>query len=294
MNQKKILGFDTSGLNAMTNDRHSTGLIAGIRVGYRIRLSAMSIDEIIGTQDEEARNRLLDICQRLLPAGDCMQPSHWIAERLIENFERHGHSGWQTLDLRALDYENEICRREIVNNALAREQHDFSTSAEKRFADLFGHARPEFDKVFANGTQRPVTSSQLLSVLQVPGGAFWTIGAALYEHVAKHQPGEDNVRAFLADCPPFNALLLSLVMAQFERTTRDLKSGESYRAGRADLFTSVYLPYVDVFITNDERQRRCLREIAVVAHFGVEILSYEDFRNGHFLQLAANATQPFV
>ncbi len=289
MNRKKILSFDTSGVNALTNDADSTSLIAGIRAGYTVRLTAMSIGEVVGTQDAGDRNRLLDTCQKLLPAGDCIQPQPWITENLIRNFERNGKSGWQTLDLRSQDYESEICRREIINDAVSKEQYAAAKRAHKQFAELFGNPRPEFDKVFANGTPRPTTFVELLAVLQVAGGAFWSFGAKLYEHVAGYIPTEDKIRAFVADCSPFNALLLALVMAQFERTVRDLKTGESLRADRADLYMSVYLPYFDLFITKDKLQYKCLREIAAVAEISVEVAWYEDFRKGFILGQAVTA-----
>lgn len=278
MSRKKILSLDTSGLNALTYDHDSASLITRIKAGYQVRLTAMSINELIGTSDAGKRNRLLDTCQKLLPAGDCIGPQSWIIENLIMNFERNDKSGWQTLAIRSRDYESAIWRREIINDAISQKQSTFAKMAHKQFADLFGNARPEFDKVFKNGTPRSATFGELLAMLQVPGGAFWNFGVALYEHVARYKPTEDKIRAFVLDCPPFNALLLALVMAQFERTVRDLKTGESLRADRADLYMSVYLPYLDIFITMDNHQYKCLREIATVAKLGVEVVWYEDFR----------------
>jgi hypothetical protein len=40
---------------------------------------------------------------------------------------------------------------------------------------------------------------------------------------------------------------------------------------------SIYLPYCDKFVTTDEEQRKCLREIAHLATVETEIMSYDDF-----------------
>jgi hypothetical protein len=46
-----------------------------------------------------------------------------------------------------------------------------------------------------------------------------------------------------------------------------------------DLLTSIYLPYCRFFVTHDEDQEACLRDIAAVANDDAEILSYSEFRS---------------
>jgi hypothetical protein len=60
---------------------------------------------------------------------------------------------------------------------------------------------------------------------------------------------------------------------------RDRHTGEKLRAGRNDLFMSVYLPYCDKFVSAEKNreQERCLREVALVAGLETEVLSYDDF-----------------
>jgi hypothetical protein len=277
MRGRKVLSFDTSGINALRGDSESASLMAGVKTGFHTRLNATNVDEVIATSEEAERTALLDVCQQLLGGGDCIQPYHWILEILISDYERHGKSSWKSLDIRARDYEQEILSREVAH-ALSQEQRTFAKQAQKQFVDLFGDPRPEFEKLFAAGTGRPSSFRELVTVLQVTGGAFWSYAAVLYERVAGHKPAEDKLRDFVADCPPFHALVLAIVMAQYERSVRDLKVGASYRAERLDLYAAVYLPYCDQFITADERQERCLREIAAVAGLGVAIRSYKDFR----------------
>jgi hypothetical protein len=117
--------------------------------------------------------------------------------------------------------------------------------------------------------------------VQHPGGIFWNgYGAAYYERPAGNRPDEETVRRFVKVCPPFRALILGACMAQYERSVRDLSVGKSYRAGRADLLMSVYLPYCDQFITSDPRQERCLREISAAGDLTTRVLSYASFRAG--------------
>ena len=76
-------------------------------------------------------------------------------------------------------------------------------------------------------------------------------------------------------------MVLAATMAQYKRviveTPRTKKTKQ--RAGRVDLLMSVYLPYCGVFVTHDDDQKICLREMAAVASIDNEILSYDDFRS---------------
>jgi len=88
------------------------------------------------------------------------------------------------------------------------------------------------------------------------------------------------MQAFVGENPPMKAVVLSLLLAQFERSVPDMRLSPSYRAGHVDLFSAAYLPYCDVFVTGDQKQERCLREIVSAAGLMTEIRSYGEFRDG--------------
>jgi hypothetical protein len=76
MASEPILIFDTSGINRLTDDPDSPALIAGLRLGFHIRLSFTSVSEIIATTDGERRRVLLTICKKLQSSGDSLDPIH--------------------------------------------------------------------------------------------------------------------------------------------------------------------------------------------------------------------------
>ena|SRR5580658_8583512 len=83
--QRVILGFDTSAINALLRDGLSAEpLLAGLSVGYALRLNATSLDEIVAHGTLAERERLRTICRRMLANGesDVLQPYHEITKRL--------------------------------------------------------------------------------------------------------------------------------------------------------------------------------------------------------------------
>jgi hypothetical protein len=288
MPEKKTLSFDCSAINRLTEDKDSAVLIAAIKTAYYVRLTATNFDEVIATPKKKLmtvsnkkiskREALLDTCGRLLSAGECIFPHHWISDILVADYQKNGKSSWQSLRLRSRDYEDQIARRDLVAT-LSVEQRNFAKRRQKQFAKPFDKVGRKLEKHFVSGKlKRPDSFAELLAILQVPKGAFWNIAAAFYKHGAKRKPSEAKLRKFIGVCPPFHAFVLSLAMAEYGYGIRDHKAHGSYRAERSDLLSALYLPYCDIFVTDDARQLRCLPEIAAAAGLTVEILRWRDFR----------------
>jgi hypothetical protein len=71
--------------------------------------------------------------------------------------------------------------------------------------------------------------------------------------------------------------MLGLVHAQFEWSITANPAKKRKRVCKLDLFSAIYLPYCDMYITEDDEQRKCLIEIAATAKLPVEIFSVSDF-----------------
>jgi hypothetical protein len=131
--------------------------------------------------------------------------------------------------------------------------------------------------VLRKGTPRPATANELFATLSRDGGTFWHLAAGLYERASGRRPSETEIRAFVAECPPFQALMHALVHAHCEWATVERPVSKKKRVGRVDLFSSVCLPYCDLYLTNDVEQEKCLTQIAATVSLPVAVLSLADF-----------------
>jgi len=114
------------------------------------------------------------------------------------------------------------------------------------------------------------------------GGAYLSIGAGLMERATKVLPPESEVKDFIKQCEPFKALLIALCLSQYEMCIRDPRKASLGKAGRYDMFTAVYLPYCEVFVTNDPGQWKTLTAVADLTGSEMEILLYADFKANLF------------
>ena len=270
--------MDSSEVNELTFGADGAAVLGGIQTGYFTRLAFPSVTEPLATSDEANRNKLFKTLNALRFNGECLEAHQWILTELVKNFERDGTSKWDSINVRFVECEYALARGELSEKE-STEERDFAADAEARFTSTFATPRPRFEEVFAAGNARPATADELTKHLDGEGGAFWNYAAGLYERGAGRRPTEEQARAFVDNCPPFRALMLGLMHAQFEWSIRENQIRKRKRVGRIDLFCALYLPYCDIFITNDNEQRRCLKEIAAAAKLPVEIFSHTEFSN---------------
>ncbi len=281
VSRKAILVFDTSVINQLSAEKDFSALAAGLTTAYHVRLTGSNISELVATTKPQKRGRFLDTCQRLLVSGECIDPFNWIIEKHIKAFEGDPiQYDWKRVNVRNREIEQEIIRRTLFDDEMARQEKGSAMEAKETFEDIFGSMRQGFDRIFSQGTERPATFADFVRILQKPGGAFWTgYGRKLYARNVRDAPDEEKVRNFVDRCPPLLMMILAAVMAQYQRAIVERPKKKKKRAGRVDLLMSVYLPYCRFFVTRDLDQEARLREMTVAANLGTEVLSYDDFRS---------------
>ncbi len=227
----------------------------------------------------ERRARLLQICRWLLALGDCIDPQHEIIRKMVVRFEESPSFDWRTVPVDFPEANEAIARDENFSDDLAEQEREEARALQKQFVKLYDDAKPAFDRLFKSGTENiPVSVSELVKRLQMPGGAFWTLAGRLYSRVGKITPDEATMRKFTDICDPFRSLMIALCAAQYDRCIRPQHVGPSLRSGRNDTMMAICLPYCDEFITADPRQLACYKEIVSISGLNTTVKSYEDFR----------------
>jgi len=297
---RPLLGFDTSVINAIHKDGASAEpLLAGLSAGYAIRLNGTTLDEIIAHSTVAERERLRKLCRRMLAngEGDVLLPYHEITKRLAVAFESGCPFDWTRVDVRSSVYRTFILEKEM--REVFKENTDYETfSSEQRvsaaetaeqFEKVFLVPRPEFQKIREGGQggEWPKSAAELARGLQRPGGAYWKYAARFYERATGVAVDEEKIRRFVAECPPFRAILAAIVLAQYERAI--CKDVKTKRAGKNDVFMAAYLPYCDEFISNDHPQQTALRQIVVIAELQTSVTWYKEFSARFSLGLAQKA-----
>jgi hypothetical protein len=289
---RRILTFDTSVHNQLVKIGASANPIyTAVKSQYFFRLAGLSFEEMISTPQAADRLALLHGC-RQLTAGrswDCLNPPYEVLRILIAaHAKAPANFQWLAVDVRSGGLRHELRTGEFTaDDALANLQRTEQNASIKAYKAQWVKLRDKLDPIFAaQGIPRPKTFEEAFkngSPGLLPGMAKGLYDAGLRFDAelrgAKVEPDTDDatVRHFIDNCPPFNALLCSLLMSWYNTSLRDGNSSEKFAAGRNDLFMAVYLPYCDVFVTRDAEQESCLRELTKYIGVDTEVLPFDAF-----------------
>jgi hypothetical protein len=297
MMRKPTVTFDTSALNRLAQDDNPRQgpFIGEILSRFDVRLTDLSIGEIYATRKPVKRAKLNAVCRGFLNAGgQCLLPAHWIIGLLIRQFHKDPLAfDWRGVPVRFRELEMVIDEGTILGDeGSVSEQRSVNRELQSEFEKTFGERRALFDDLVANGeARRPKTFQEWLGPSWHDGGHYWRFARGLYatafgrlstlenDSELTDLPDEDMLKRFDDCCPPFRAFVTAMSLSFYDRCVRH-KSGTEFSAGRNDQMMSIYLPYVDQFISAEEKgmQEQCLREVAEAAKIPTLVRSYDDFR----------------
>jgi hypothetical protein len=283
MLQNTVLALDTSALNRLAKEDDPNSLLAAITSVYEVRLPTMVYEEAVGTARPEVRSKLMDTCRQLVALGRCITAANWLLDRHVKRFhDDPKRSDWRNIQSRLFLVEDEVLNGvSACDEDLVREQ-----------ATEMSRIQAEYEQCFPRSLRKtpfPSSFSEWLIECRVAGGSSWNTARGLYEAAFRykdgliirrsfiHPPDEETLELFLMACPPINAIVHAFELTHYDRSLRQ-PMALSFKAGRNDQMMAVYLPYCDVFLTDDGSQHRCLTEIALAARIPVKIVLYRDFR----------------
>ena len=104
------------------------------------------------------------------------------------------------------------------------------------------------------------------------------VGQGFTNELRREGRTRETIRGFVAQCPPFQALLLAVCVPQYDLAIRE-EDGKKPSSHRNDLFMAVYLPYCDEFVSDDRGQQIRLREIVSRCKLTTRVRWYREFRD---------------
>jgi hypothetical protein len=270
--------FDTSGINALEKGGvASEPVMNQLQREFKVILTFTSAEELIATPETETREALLARFERLWRLGaECICPWHEIIRLLISTHSSDPPQfDWTKVAVRTpecRDLEFAIARRDL-DDELCVQQKTENFEFEKTFEGTWKSLRPKVDPIFVDDpSKRPNNYGAAIALGEA---GYW--GQKYYKWFSGKELTEAEAKCFMEVCPPFRAYCYGTVMAEYNWALRAHDGTRRPSAGRNDLNMAVYLPYCDQFITNDDAQKKNLREVANEAKIPCEVLCLNEF-----------------
>lgn len=276
--RKEVVIFDTNGLNNLLDDGEQREVLGCLECRFGVRISEINVVEIAATSDAARRGRLLDLLQRLTALGGCMLPPHGIITEMARCHARYkDRFEWADVDVRCPELDREIAARTFVDTPeSANENRLWGRSTDKEFRVIFKGAIEEFP--LDTDPEDKVSQATIIKTVKAEGGPFWRHVASLYERANLIPLPTTEAESFIRKCPPFHALAMTSCVGQYNALPVAPGGRRLPAAGRADLLMATYLPYCDLFVSNDSGVQRDLRVIVDHLKLPVEIIDYRELK----------------
>lgn len=281
MGGKPWIIFDTSGINRLADEADSAGCVKRVREKFRVRLSFLSYQEVIATLDESRRRELGSICRKLVRGGEALYPHHEIFARLAGEHAARSRSSspglfdWRAVRVRFDEFEQDVSKGSILKrDCVSAEARQYNQEIECGLRGVWKEAADKFQSCLSH----PPAIDELFRNATVSGGPLWGLAADAYFIPTRVSLAREEAKLFASQCPPVRAFLYSTIIHQRVWGFPGVGADRPYKAGVLDVFSAIYLPYCDLFVTADEGQRGALSWIAGKIRLPVQVQLWTDFR----------------
>jgi hypothetical protein len=272
LQDKNIL--DTSAWNAFIDDQEQDSIIEILSAKVVIP-TALAISEVAAVPEHERRYALLRLIKKV---GRDMRPLEMPNQLMIRACQGYARRD-ATL---TLNDQGEMWAAlndpSLIDDEAQRLAREFNQERENSFRHMNEHLRKDLQILFRNGTNRPRSMSALIRHYNKNDDFIYEIVNGIYERAVGKPLPRNELRPLLNSIPQWSMFLIGYVCAIYQRAVKE--QGFSYKRnpGNLDLWSAIYLPSCDTFITNDTRQRRALKIINKSNNHPSQIISYSKWR----------------
>lgn len=274
------LYLDNSAINEIAYDPNADEIIKKIKSFYVLRVSALNIWEVASSLDFSKRVILLRTVQRLL-TGSILDAPFVIIQKYLDAF----FDGKKTANiwLPKRDYVYSMVRDPYSAHDEAREEVlSIKTKWEQHWQQFHEGLRPEVQaQIQENSKAKPKTGSdkevRRSGFLRLAWEEDVFINAAVADVVDTYKPGRSitgREKALIQSSDVWPFMFSAWGIGIYNRSIQLNSYSAKRNAGGIDTQQAVYLALTDVFVTNDQAQRKMLRLAARTGKKYRRILSY--------------------
>lgn len=269
--------LDTSAWNVLFDDPRRDELLEILRTKIVIP-TALAISELAATPDPERRQALVRLVKAVAGDNRPLATPNQLMILACQGYARRdptltlcggeeAEGAWVALNDPAL-----------LDAEAQRMAWEFNKEREGVFRSFNEGLRSDLQALFNDGVARPRSMGALIRHYNRDDDFLYDAVKPLYERAVGKALPPNELRPLLNSLPLWPMFLMSYACAIYQRAVREQGFGHKRNPGNLDLWSAVYLPLCDTFITNDRWQRRALRVINRGRDRPTRIVSYREWR----------------
>jgi len=269
--------LDTSAWNALYDDPEKEIVIAAA-LGKTILPTCVAITEIAAIENYTRRIHILRLMKRL---GRDNRPVATPNQLIIMACEGYSTRASALTINRGTDAEGAwiaLNKPELVDHVAQQTALKFNAEREAVFRDFNEGLRGNLQQLFKTGTDRPRSMGALIRHYAKSDDFLYEVVNPIYQRATGAALPRAELHPLLNSIYIWPMFLIGYGCAIYQRAVQQQGYSHKKNPGHLDLWSAVYLPFCDVFVTEDKRQRRTLKVLNKANPRPARIISYAEMR----------------
>jgi hypothetical protein len=272
--------FDTSAINKLNDDPDRDAIVAGLLCTNTVRVTAINVMEVCKTRDRSRLLSLLSLLNRLAQGTLPLEVPNTLLVELAKSHRTASNGVTVTIGAERIRLWHVIQKPDLLTDVDVQEIARWTQDFEQGFQEMHDNARKaiEGDPKYL----RPRCGAEVLRLhCSFSDPVLRESIGPMYEAATGETLDTEGLSELLQTCPSWYVWWASWIYSMWRRAIQQTKYGKAWNPGSIDVWSSVYLPFCDVFITHDTNQRRAFRVANAFNNPRTKpkIRSYSDFRN---------------
>lgn len=269
--------LDTSAWNALYDAGEKETIIkAALR--KTILPTCVAITEVVAIEDNIRRIDILQLMKRL---GRDNRPIAMPNQLIIIACKGYSKRAPALTISSGTDAEGAwiaLNKPELVDDVAQQMALKFNAEREAVFRHFNEGLRGKLQPLFRSGTNRPRSMGALIRHYAKSDDFLYEVVNSIYQRATGTALPRGELHSLLNSLYIWPMFLIAYGCAIYQRAVQQQGYSHNKNPGHLDLWSSIYLPFCDVFVTEDKRQRRTLKVLNKANPHPARIISYAEMR----------------
>jgi hypothetical protein len=269
--------LDTSAWNALFEDPERGEMIEALETTV-ILPTTLAVTELAATENGDRRQALIRLVKSIGKDNRPLATPNQLIIFACQGYARRDRDFTLNGGDEANGAWNAINQPNVIDAAAQRLILEFNKDRENVFRDWNEGLRPLLQRDFGLGASRPRSLSGLIRHYSRNEDFLYEAVNPIYERAVGSRLPRAELWSLLKSVPHWRMFLIGYACAIYQRAIKEEGFGHKRNPGHLDLWSATYLPFCEVFITNDKRQRRALKILNRVNSRPARIVSFTEWK----------------
>jgi len=259
MQIQMVYCFDTSAINELQDDPDREAIIARLLNTSTVRITAINVMEVCKNSNLERLRLLMTLVNRLSVGTLPLEAPNALLVQLAKTHQAGIHDVTVTIGEERHGLWDVMQNPSSLDETRRQEVFRWTGDVETGFHRMHADARPALEAMHT-GDSWPRSGAEVIRThTSISDRLFYETITLGYKSATGCDLNKNDICGFLDTNPSWAVWWAAWVHSIWRRAMQSTRYGKKWNPGGVDIWSVVYLPLCDAFVTHDVNQRRAFR-----------------------------------